>query len=331
MTLNAGIAGLGRWGQVLVDSVHNKSQKIHVAAGCTGRKDRARDYCAAKGIDLRDGLDDLLADDSLDAIILATPHSLHAEQIIACAEAGKHVFVEKPMTLTAAGAEAAVAACSQARVVCALGHNRRFLPAMARLREMAAGGELGKLVHVESNISMPSGYRHGAEHWRTTVAESPAGGMTPLGIHMVDALISFLGPIAEVRATSERHILETEVDDTTFMTFRYASGIAGTMTTIAVTAPVWRIQVFGGDGWAEMRSHERLAWRMNADAEETVVDFEPVDTPRLELEAFAEAATGGTAYPLPLDEAVHGVAVLEAIIRACESGEVVTVTSTAPR
>ncbi len=325
MTLNTGIAGLGRWGQVLVDSVHNKSQKIHITAGCTGRKERARDYCATNGIDLRDSLEDLLADDALNAIILATPHSQHAEQIIACAKAGKHVFVEKPMTLTVAGAEAATAACRDAGVVCALGHNRRFLPAMARLREMATGGELGKLVHVESNISMPSGYRHGAEHWRTTVAESPAGGMTPLGIHMVDALISFLGPIAEVRASSERHVLETEVNDTTFMTFRYASGIAGTMTTITVTAPVWRIQVFGSAGWAEMRSHERLAWRMNDDAEETVVDFEPVDTMHLELEAFAEAVSGGAAYPLPIGEAVHGVAVLEAIIRACENGETVVV------
>lgn len=325
MTLNAGIAGLGRWGQVLVDSVQDKSPTIRFSAGCTGRKDRAREYCAANGIDLRDGLNDLLADDGLDAIVLATPHSLHAAQIIACAEAGKHVFVEKPMTLTATEAETATAACDTAGVVCALGHNRRFLPAMARLREMVAGGELGKPVHVESNISMPSGYRHGADHWRTTVAESPAGGMTPLGIHMVDALISFLGPIIEVRATSERHVLKTEVNDTTFMSFRYASGIAGTMTTITVTAPVWRIQVFGAAGWAEMRSHERLAWRMNDDAEETVVDFAPVDTPRLELEAFAEAAGGGAPYPLPLDEAVHGVAVLEAIIRSCASGEAVAV------
>ena len=267
MTLNAGIAGLGRWGQVLVNSVQDKSQAIRFTVGCTGRKDRVQDYCAKKGIDLRDGLDDLLVDDDIEAVILATPHSLHAKQIIACAEAGKHVFVEKPMTLTAASAEAAIAACSKADVVCALGHNRRFLPAMARFREMAGNGELGKLVHVESNISMPSGYRHDAEHWRTTSTESPAGGMTPLGIHMVDALISFLGPIVSVRATSERHILKTEVDDTTFMSFRFANGIAGTMSAISVTAPVWRIQVFGGNGWAEMRSCERLAWRMNADAE----------------------------------------------------------------
>ena len=98
--IKAGIAGLGRWGQTLVNSVHGKSDKIVFTAGCTGRKARAQDYCDEKGIDLRDGLADLLNDPDLDAVVLATPHSQHADQVIAAAAAGKQIFIEKPSPWT---------------------------------------------------------------------------------------------------------------------------------------------------------------------------------------------------------------------------------------
>ena len=89
MSVQAGIAGLGRWGRRLTESIETSSV-IQFTAGCTGRRAHAVDYCSEKGIDLRDSLDDLLNDPVIDAIILATPHTQHAEQIIASAKAGKH-------------------------------------------------------------------------------------------------------------------------------------------------------------------------------------------------------------------------------------------------
>ena len=142
MVLRVGISGLGRWGQVLVDSIYEKSEMLAVVAGCTGSKEKVTAYCTDKGIDLRNTFADLLKDDSLDAVIIATPHSQHTDQIIAAANAGKHVFVEKPFTLTKESAERARNACDSAGVVCALGHNRRFLPNMTRLRNLVDDGEV---------------------------------------------------------------------------------------------------------------------------------------------------------------------------------------------
>lgn len=323
--IKAGIAGLGRWGQVLVNSVHGKSDKITITAGCTGRKAKAEAFCAEKGIDLRDGLADLLNDPDLDAVILATPHSQHADQVIAAAAAGKQIFIEKPFTLDRASAQAAADAAEAAGVVLALGHNRRFHPAMVRMKQMIAAGELGQILHVEGNLSSPSAMRFAADGWRAQADESPAGGMTGMGIHVVDAMINLLGPIDEVTARSYRNFLKIDVDDTTATLFRFASGAMGYLGTFTATAPMWRIQVFGTGGWAEMHNYDRLTVRkVSADAvpgPEEVTEYGAFDMERAELEAFADACTGKAAYPLTPAEAVHGTAVLEAVIRGAASGQ----------
>jgi len=323
MTVRAGIAGLGRWGQTLVNSVHGKSDAIAIVAGCTGRKERAQGYADEKGIDLRDSLDDLLADDSLEGVILATPHLQHADQVIAAAAAGKHVFVEKPFTMDKASAEAAAGACAKAGVVCALGHNRRFLPNMIRLRELVAAGEIGAPLHAEANISLP-GRSYDEAHWRSDPKESPAGSMTGLGVHMTDALIATLGPVAEVRATSEVRDNDGTRSPVTYMTLKFTSGASASFATLFHTAPVWFLRVMGDGGWATVRGYDRLAVRRMGEEKETSERFEKLDIERAELEAFAEAAGGGAPYPLSVADAIRGTALLEAIVQSAETGEAVT-------
>ena len=320
--ITAGIAGLGRWGRVLVDSVQDKSDLIRITAGCTGRRHLAEEYCVEKGIDLRDTLDDLLNDDSLDAVILATPHGQHRQQVIAAANVGKQIFIEKPFALNKADAQAALAACDDAGVVCAIGHNRRFLPAMARLRDMATSGELGTILHVEAQFHADGGLRYTPEHWRASRNESPAGGMTGLGIHSIDALISFLGPISTVTAISEHRVLAVPIDDTTFFTMRFQSGVTGYFSTCFATPRDWRIQVLGDKGWAEMRGLEKLTTSLRGGTED-VTTFDHVDIERAELEAFAKACSGTAPYPIAWSDIVHATAVLEAVITSAKTGETV--------
>jgi predicted dehydrogenase len=317
--LRVAIAGLGRWGQTLVSSVQGRSEKIRFVAGCTGRKDRAREFCERNHIDLRDGLGDLLGDPAIDGVVLATPHSQHADQIIASAAARKPVFVEKPFTLTRESAVRAIAACETAGIVCALGHNRRFLPAMRKLAGTVKGGEIGRVQHVEAQFSSEGGHRYTAEFWRSSRAESPAGGMTALGIHAVDALISVFGEVSEVQALSERRVVAIDIDDTTAVMLRFTSGVTGYLGTIITTPLFWRIHAFGDAGWAEMRQDARLSIKKRG-GEEEVTEFAPTDSVRAELEAFADAAAGKAPYPLPWNEAVHGIAVMEAVERAARAG-----------
>ncbi|WP_424812142.1 Gfo/Idh/MocA family protein [Roseococcus sp. YIM B11640] len=318
--LDAAIIGMGRWGRTLVDSVQgNNASGIRFVAGCTGTPEKARDYAASKGITLHESLAPILADRSIGAVVLATPHAQHAEQVIAAAAAGKHVFVEKPFTLSQASAAAAVAACQKAGVVMALGHNRRFLPLVAEMKSILASGKLGTLLHVEGQFSGPGGFTFVPGGWRADREESPLGGMGGMGIHMVDMIINLAGRFRDVRVLSKARVLDT-IDDTTAMLATLESGATCTFATLGAATRYWRCALFGSDGLMEMRGHEQLFFRAREGGEEWTRDFDPVDIERAELEAFAAAVAGGPAYPLPLDEAIHGVAVFESMIGAAASG-----------
>ena len=320
--INAAIVGIGRWGRVLVDSVQGVSGAIRFTAGVTRTASKAHAYCRNTGIDLRDGYDAVLGDESIDAVVLATPHTGHAEQIIAAAAAGKHVFTEKPFTLDKASAEAAVGACAEAGVALGLGHNRRFCANTIELKRMIEAGELGTLMHVESNFS--ANMAAGGDTWRDSRAESPAGGMTSLGIHALDTLIHLCGRIADVDARSQRRAIPYDIDDTTVMLFGFENGMSGYLGTMAASGRLWHVRVFGADGWAELRGLNTLVKTPVAGKVE-VIDYPPEESVKAQLESFAAAASGGPAFIITPDEMVHGVAVLEAIIASVDAGNTVSI------
>jgi predicted dehydrogenase len=321
--LDCAIVGMGNWGRKLVDSVQGRNQAgLRFVAGCTGTIEKARGYATQHGIALHAEYKDVLADPRVKAVALATPHAQHAEQVIAAARAGRHVFVEKPFTLSKASAEAAVAACREAGVVLALGHNRRFLPAVAEMKAMLAdgrpGGKIGTLLHVEGQFSGPGGFAYQPGAWRADRAESPLGGMGGMGIHMVDMIIHLAGRFRDVRVVSHARVLPS-IDDTTAMLAILESGATCNFATLAAAPRFWRVALFGTDGLLELRGHEQLFFRARS-GEEWVRDFPETDIERAELEAFAAAVAGGPAYPLPVEDAIHGVSVFEATRWAASSG-----------
>lgn len=322
--LNAAIVGLGRWGQVLVRSLHDGGRGIRFVRAVTRTPSKVADFARETGIPVDADLDGMLADPGVDAVVLATPHSQHLEQIRAAAAAGKHVFVEKPITLTAAEARAAFDACAAAGVLLAVGQNRRFLPAVSRIRALIAGGDLGDILHVEGNFSGPSGYRHQQSNWRASAAESPFGGMTGKGLHLTDLMIWLCGGVTEVDARSRRQVLDFDFDDTTVMLLRFAGGASGYLGTLTATADTIRFQVFGSKGWAEMRDHRYLTVRRVGE-EPQVSDLGDFDIERAELEAFAGAIAGQGEYPVTREQAIANVAVLEAIGRSVAAGGPVAV------
>ena len=317
--LDAAIVGMGRWGRVLVDSVQGKNDSpIRFVAGCTGTPDKARDYAAEKGIRLLGGYDEILADPSVRAVVLATPHGQHAEQVIAAAKAGKHVFVEKPFTLAKADAEAAVAACRKAGVVMALGHNRRFLPAVAMMKDMLAAGAIGTLLHAEGHFSGPGALAYKPGMWRADREESPLGGMGGMGIHMVEMIVNIAGRFREVTVKSHARVSPT-IDDTTAMLGLLDSGATVGFATLSLSARYWRVALFGSQGLLELNGHERLTFTP-VEGEGWTKEFPKTDIEAAELAAFAAAVRGAAPYPLPVEDAIHGVAVFEAMIGAAASG-----------
>lgn len=324
--INAAIVGIGRWGQYLVTSVQGSSEHIKFTAGVTRTKSKAEAFCSEQGIDLRDDYAELLNDPNIDAIVLATPHTQHKEQIVAAAKAGKHVFTEKPFTLDRPSAERAVAACKEAGVALALGHNRRFMENTVALKAMIEAGELGTLMHIDGNQSSDLNVAAGA--WRDSREESPGGGMTSLGVHALDCIIHLAGKISAIDAYSTRRAIGFDIDDTTAALLRFENGMTGTLVTMASTAKIWHIRIAGSKGWAEMRDNKTLTvCKSDGSPEDIVFDDSPY--PHMgsisgEIEEFALAAAGKASYRISPEEMVHNAEVLAGLITSAETGNRVT-------
>jgi predicted dehydrogenase len=335
--INAAIVGLGWWGKTLVESVASGSDDIHFVAGATRTRTQAvEDFAQAQGFELRETYDDLLGDASIDAVVLATPHSMHTDQIIAASAAGKHVFCEKPFALSKADAEAAVAATEAAGLTLGLGYNRRLHPEMTRLRDRINSGDLGTILHVEANMTFPNALYLKPDQWRANRAETPCGGLMPMGVHAVDAMIDLCGEIDEVFCMSFHRVVEIDADDTTSVLFRMKDGMSGYLGTMTATGGGFSFQVFGSKGFVRLEGMTHVA---GAPSEERRMklfgrcvyqpvggpletwDAEGFDLSRASLEAFARACQGGPEFPIPTSEMIHGAAVTETIVKAAASGK----------
>lgn len=327
----AAIVGLGRWGQNLIAAATNKpDHPLRFVQGVTRTPSKAAQFTKHHGISVSYDYDAMLENPAIQAVVLATPHSQHCDQICKAANAGKHVFVEKPLALTFDEARRAIDTCNNQGVTLAVGFNRRFLPAFQELYDAQTAGTLGAPLHIDANFSGPFGYQYNADMWRGSVSENPAGGMAAMGIHMLDAMIHLLGPVENVSTLSRRLAIEAPLDDTTNVQLLFQCGATGSLTTLMATNSIWRLQLFGSAGWGAMKDQHNLELAL-IDKEPRVIDYDANDTLAAELAAFADCAHGHGTFPVTHQEALAGVAAMEAISRsAASNGDRVSVTTVTP-
>ncbi len=322
--LRAASIGLGWWSDELAQAVQraarDRSEAIRVAT-CYSRTAEKRAAFAEKfGAGQHDSYEAVLADPDIDAVILTTPHSLHAEHVIQAAEAGKHVFVEKPFTLTAASGRAAAEACARAGVVLAVGQNRRFSAAAQALRGLMDEGAFGTLLHLEANFSAPGGLGYTPDRWRANRIESPGGALAGLAVHLIDLLCWLGGPAHRISAQAKRRAVAVDIDDTTSALIDFESGATGYLGSLFACPSTSFLNVYGteANAFAAVDGNE-LKVQLPGQAPEPR-PLEPVDTLKAEIEEFAGACRGGPTFRVRPEEAIHNVAVMEAIVASAAQG-----------
>jgi len=315
--IRAAIVGLGRWGRSLVKaSLGHERLKIVRAAEPDVKA--AQGFCTEHHLELTDNLDAVLADGTIDAILLATPHSLHPAQVTACAAARKHVFCEKPLALTRADASEMFRACREAGVVLAVGHNRRFWPSMRTLREVVAIGELGTILHIEGHTSNENS-QNVVAGWRLSPEESPGGGLTGAGLHVLDAFVSLLGPVRRAYAQLNSREQGPPPLDTAVMTLDFANGVTGSLATVRATPLYWRVHVFGSKGSAEVLDERTVILRKSG-AEPQRTTYPTIDVLRAELSAFADTIANKAPFPVPEADVLATLSAFEAALQSMTSG-----------
>jgi predicted dehydrogenase len=315
--IQAAIVGLGRWGRNLVEAAHGHP-RLKIVRAVEPDFEAARGFCAEHHLELTSNLDAVLADNSIGAILLATPHSLHPAQVIACAAAGKQVFCEKPLALRRSDAARMFDACRKAGVALAVGHNRRFWPSMRGLREIVASGELGTILHVEGHNSNENSQQV-TSGWRLSAEESPGGGLTGAGLHVLDAFVSMLGPVRRISAQLHSREPGPPPLDTAVVMLEFSNGVTGTFSTVRATPFYWRVHVFGTSGSAEVLDETTLIRRRSGKPPQQI-SFPAVNVLRAELDAFADMIEGKQPFPVPEADVLATLSAFEAALRSMTSG-----------
>jgi predicted dehydrogenase len=330
--LNIAVIGLGWWGRTLVDLV-GQSDKLRVARVADVNA-QALDFVKQRGFACSSTLDDVLRDPAVQAVVLCTPHTQHTDQIVAAARAGKHVFCEKPLSMTRRDVLRAVAAVKQAGVALGVGHEKRFEPPIIEVMRLLHAGALGTPLQVEANFSQDKFLALDKNNWRLSGTEAPAGPMTATGIHLLDLSIGVFGEAATVFTSVKQLASQLTNGDTLAALVTFKRGGHALISAILATPFAGRFAVFGSKGWAEVRdkTHPEApdGWTLTTCLRgERVhsVDMPPAPAVLRNLEAFADAAMGKAPYPVPREQMIANVSALEAIFRSAASGTIETVES----
>ncbi len=325
--VRAAMIGFGWWGQKMtsvLESAEDKLRLVHLV----DPKPKNGEVAAAAGMGFSTDLAGALANPAVEAVILATPHRFHEAQLAAAVAAGKHVFCEKPLALTRAGAETAVQLCKDAGLVLGMGHERRFEPPIAEILDWADAGKLGRLLQIEANFSHDRFLGLPRESWRLSPDEAPAAGMTATGIHLLDLAVRLMGPAKSVRCVAEPLVSDLSQGDTASAYIHFAGGGTAYIGASLSMPFISRFAVYGRDGWVEVRDKAHVAtpegWVVTkglGDAPITVEEVPPAEAVRDNLVAFADAVRGRRAYPITGKQMIDDIALLEALFRSAKSGE----------
>jgi predicted dehydrogenase len=323
--------GLGWWGKKMTAVLQSAKQDIEIVCAAEPNPagaDFAKDYGFQVYVDHTGAL----AHPGVEAVILATPHSLHAQQIGDSVAAGKHIFCEKPLALTKAGAEKAVNACAAKKLILGMGHERRFEPPVAEMIAAAQGGALGRLLQVEANFSHDKFVTLAADNWRLNPAEAPVGGMTATGIHLTDLSTLLFGPARDVRVSCEKLASNIPQGDTMSAHIRFKGGGTAYISATLATPFISRFALFGTKGWIDIRDKAHVespaGWVVTSATTGSAITTKEIpaaEPVKDNLVSFARAIRGLETYRITGPELVNNIAILEAIIAsAAQDGAVVT-------
>jgi predicted dehydrogenase len=248
--------------------------------------------------------------------MLATPHTRHRGQVEAAAAAGKHIYCEKPFALRKVDAQAALDACRRAGVVIAVGHHFRLMPSMRVLAGLKEAGAFGTIMHVEGNYSHDWLANYPADSWRMTAEESRAGGMTGMGIHVLDCFRDMVGPMKRISAISKARVMNVPAGDTTAALIEFENGATGTLGTTLKTPFRWRIAIFGENCWAESAGEARVIVRYAGKDDPEVIERPHDNHLGRNLDYFAKAVLGQAAFPISPAGILQTAAALEAVFKS---------------
>jgi predicted dehydrogenase len=323
--MNIACLGIGWWSDVLADAI-KRSGKLNIVS-CYSRSLEKRERFAAKyGCRAARSYEEILHDRNIRGIINTTPNSVHRETTVAAAQAGKHTFLDKPIANSIEDARAIAQACREAKVVLALGYQRRRESHFRWIKEKIAAGTFGRLVNAEANISRDRLGKIDLSSWRYTAEGMPGGVMLQIGIHYTDVLEYLIGPIKAVSGRFAQLVLPGDNPDVASLVLEHENGVLSTLNaSYASAAEYYLMNIYGKEASAYYDLHQGLRFLKRGSSTPEAVPVRKNDPIVEELVEFAAAVRGEADPEMDGERGTGSLAVLLAGIKSASEGRRVEV------
>ena len=313
------IVGTGMWAPRLADAAKRAGLEL---VTCFSRdKQKRGEFAERFGCRPAASLDEAIEHPGVEGVLLVTPNDAHEDQALACAERGHHVFVEKPIADSVEAGERMRRACSQAGVTLMVGHAFRRLGAARRVKQLLNDGALGRVVLAEANMSLPGTFKPQA--WRAQRGRNPGGPIMQLGIHHVDTMTYWLGPVRRVSGRFAHVHSAADIDDVGVVTLELESGALASLTGSYVSPKTFSLRLLGTEAVLDYRTDfsvwpdaRALDGATTLTLDGARVEFEERDMLAEELAEFGGCIRG---HAEPETGAEEGIAALAAVLGALES------------
>ena len=323
--LRVACLGMGWWSDVLADAI-TRTDKIKIVSNFTRSEDKRQAFAEKYGCAPATSYEDVLQDDSIEAIINTTPNNVHLETTRAAAEAGKHVFLDKPIANTVAEGLQIAKACRDTGVVLALGYQRRRQSHFRWIKNEIDAGRFGKLVQAEANISRDRLGQIDLSSWRYQSDGMPGGVMLQIGIHYSDVLEYLMGPIMAVSGRSNQLVLPGDNPDVANMIFEHENGAISNLTaSYASASEYYMMNIYGKEASAYYNLFDGLRHLKQGEDKLVPIACDNNDNFVEELEEFAAAVRGDGEPEMDGENASRSLAVIRAGVKSSKEGRRVEV------
>jgi predicted dehydrogenase len=319
------VLGMGWWSDVLSDAI-KRSSELEIVACFSRSEDKRRAFAQKYGCRAAASYEEILKDPAIQGIVNTTPNNVHLETTRAAAQAGKHVFLDKPIANTVREGREIAEVCQKAGVVLALGYQRRRESHFRWIKAEIDAGRFGRLVQAECNISRDRLGQFDLTSWRYTAEGMPGGVMLQIGIHYIDVLEFLMGPIKNVSARLAQLVLPGDNPDVANMILQHENNAISNLTaSYASASEFYMMNIYGKEASAYYDLFTGLRHLKRGEKTARAVATEKNDTIREELDEFARCVRSGGKPETDGFWAARNLAVIKAGARSAREGRVVEV------
>lgn len=324
-TIRVASLGLGWWSDVLADGVV-AANGIEVVSCYTRSEEKRKAFAEKYNCAHAGSYEEILADDSIDAIINTTPNNIHLETTRQAAEAGKHVFLDKPIANSVGEGMKIAKICRDANVKLSIGFQRRRESHFRWVQDEIRKGNFGQLVQAEANISRDRLGQFEAGHWRYTAEGMPGGVMLQIGPHYVDVLEMLMGPIVEVSGMLSQLVLPGDNPDVAGLVMKHENGAISTLNAgYASAGENYVMNIYGKEASALYALHTGMYHVKRGEKEPVKMTFEKNDTIAEQMEEFGDCIRNDTEPEVGGEWASRSLAVIRAGVKSAREQRYVAI------